>query len=275
MTMLRAAPLICLRLVPSRACRARVTGLRAFASASSPPPTDDGERTSSASIVVDRVYVGPLCKPIRYLKRVSVLTCTSSLIAAPLLLYVGSDNVPLAGQIAFSGLVLLAGLGSTWLLHFFTSGYVHALYRALPAGAEGVKTKGADSAGMISARLLTFFAQPTTVRFRLAGGTVPLVDHWNPLVSFDARLLDEAGAETGATKRLYVEGQCFEDKRLLRQLMGRDLEPDEREFDEFDLPSWAQDDSLDAQLEDDLQREHSVAAQLILAHDDAGNTNDD
>ena len=181
------------------------------------------------------LYRGPLSKPIRVLKKVSVVTCASSAIAAPLLLYAGSETVPLAAQAAFSGLVLLAGWGSTGLLHYFTTGYVHALEapRAAEDGADAsTRGKPHDDDVILTAHLLTFFARPTMARFRV-GATSPLVDHWNPLVSFDAEL------EGGGQKRLFVQGEHFQDKRLLRKLLRRPLDEDEMKYSEFDAPDWA------------------------------------
>ena len=165
-----------------------------------------------------------------------------------------SETVPLAAQAAFSGLVLLAGWGSTGLLHYFTTGYCHKLEAGPPADADAVAGAGADADAntqtrtqskpkprqyadddVVTAHLLTFFARPRQARFRV-GSTTAIVDHWNPLVTFEAEL------ENGERKRLFVQGEHFEDKKLLRKLLARPLDEDERTFTEFDVPDWAKDE---------------------------------
>ena len=203
------------------------------------------QQKTEASSTAQLLYRGPLAKPIRVLKKVSVVTCASSAIAAPLLLYAGSETVPVAAQAAFSGLVLLAGWGSTGLLHYFTTGYCHKLEAEAVAGADAdtdaeaskkTTTRQYADDDMLTAHLLTFFARPRQARFRV-GATTALVDHWNPLVSFEAEL------ESGERKRLFVQGEHFEDKKLLRKLLARPLDEDERKFTEFDVPDWAKDEA--------------------------------
>jgi len=237
---LRVAPGIAAVLpVPFRAgcfgLQHRLCSSSSSGGARAPDERDDAATNGSAADGPKLVYVGALAKPIRVLKRVSVVTCISSLIAAPLLLVAGSDTVPVAAQIAFSSLILAAGLGSTGLLHYFTKGYIHALYE-LPAAADGDGDgDGAANATVYEAKLLKFYAKPKFPTFELADVT-PLPEHWNPFVSFQTPLSD------GSTMKLFVQGAFMEDKEVLKKLLGRKLDEDEKSFEEFDLPSWAKDE---------------------------------
>ena len=88
---------------------------------------------------------------------------------------------------------------------------------------------------MYEAKLLRFYSVPKYPTFTLPDVT-PLPEHWNPFVSFECNLSD------GSTMKLFVQGAFMEDKSLLKALLGRALDEDEKSFEEYDMPSWAKDE---------------------------------
>ena len=162
------------------------------------------------------------------LKRVSVTTCGLSLTVMPaLLLTSGNASVPLAGKIAISGVVALAGVGSTGddaayleraasckslfcftaMLHFFMRSYIHKLYQ-----------NGEDN---FTAHGLSFFGFHKENSFDLKD-VEPLPESFNPFVTFEAN-----------GTAYFIQAGFFEDKKLLRTFIGRPLTEDEREYEEL------------------------------------------
>ena len=73
------------------------------------------------------VYEGPLKQPVKLVKIFSLTTCTASLVGVPLLVYFGKEGVPLVAKLGMVSIVGIIGIGSTFLLHWLTKGYVRKM----------------------------------------------------------------------------------------------------------------------------------------------------
>jgi hypothetical protein len=87
-----------------------------------------GDQTQAEEV---KIYQGAFNDVIRTLKRVSLTTCVMGGLSTPAFLMLGAESVPLAANAALTGIVLLATVGPTVLLHAFTKPYILSLY-ALP-----------------------------------------------------------------------------------------------------------------------------------------------
>ncbi|XP_011409908.1 PREDICTED: uncharacterized protein C1834.10c-like [Amphimedon queenslandica] len=74
------------------------------------------------------VYVGPLSKPIRLLKIFSMTTAALTVSLSPVLVYFGNPATPLVARVAMSTIVLMAGVSTTLLLHWFVKSYITRMY---------------------------------------------------------------------------------------------------------------------------------------------------
>ena len=74
------------------------------------------------------VYEGPLSSTVKYIKTFSLATCVASLIGTPILIAYGKERIPMAGKIAVGATVLLMGVSTTLILHWFTRVYVHRMF---------------------------------------------------------------------------------------------------------------------------------------------------
>ena len=164
------------------------------------------------------LYTGGHADVIRTLKRVSLTTCVIGLFSTPFFLTLGSEAVPMAANVALTGIVLLATCGPTILLHAFTKPYIFALRILPPPPSSSEPGKGKEKEDVyFSADTIDFTSRRKTTTFRLSD-VKPLPQSTRPFVSFSA------------CDRLYfVHGETFPDKALLVKLLGRPLKPTEVE----------------------------------------------
>jgi len=97
-----------------------------------PPPAE--ERTDDVVL-----YEAPFAAATLRLKRVSITTAAVSFVGLPSLLLLQYGTIPAAGQLAVSGTAILAAVGSTVLLNWCITPYVHRLER-IGGSAEIVAT---------------------------------------------------------------------------------------------------------------------------------------
>eukprot|EP01134_Creolimax_fragrantissima_P000005 CFRG0005T1 len=105
---------------------------RGFVDAASPFFTHLAVTTRAMSKIkkapeISPFYTGPLSAALKKLKFLSLSSCAATVLSTPVLFCMES-GIGMTGRIAFSSLVLLAGVGSTGLIHFFTKTYVHRMY---------------------------------------------------------------------------------------------------------------------------------------------------
>ena len=179
------------------------------------------------------LYEAPLAAPIKSLKRVSVTTAMLSLTIPPAMVFAGSESVPLSGQIAVAATTMIASIGSTAAIHFLFSPYVLRLSQVLEA-AEGAaeaeqhreqQPPPLESSSVLEAHTMTLFGGEAASQFRVNQvvpfGTKPP----RPFVNFGTT----AEASSSSADRYYfVHTSIFEEKKLLRHLLGRPLKDDER-----------------------------------------------
>ena len=149
------------------------------------------------------VYVGPFAGVTLRLKRVSVATASLGLMGIPALTYLNSD-VPLSGQVAVSGTALLAAVGSTVLLNYCVTPYVHEIVR---------------DGDQFTATTVNIFGFRADTTFRI-GDVVGAAQSGTsrPFCNFVA-----AGVP------MYIHGELFDDKELLEKFLQRPLTKSELE----------------------------------------------
>eukprot|EP00123_Amoebidium_parasiticum_P022638 comp91594_c0_seq1/m.48572 comp91594_c0_seq1/g.48572 ORF comp91594_c0_seq1/g.48572 comp91594_c0_seq1/m.48572 type:complete len:300 (-) comp91594_c0_seq1:211-1110(-) len=161
------------------------------------------------------VYTGQLSAVLRRLKLLSITSCTLSLIGTPILYSMQSGISPL-GKAIFGTMVMITGVGSTGLIHFFTKPYIHRLWFKLDVAPENTsKTpenttentvlEGQTAAdgngesenpvvgtrrrqqlkGELTAETLSIFAKPVMHTFRLDEVQAPSTGR--PFVSFQTK----------------------------------------------------------------------------------------
>ena len=162
--------------------------------------------STSDSKVTELHYESPLAASVRSLKRVSLTTAALSLTIPPALILNAVDNVPLSGQIAVTCVTLGASLGSTALIHYLTCPYVLSMRRLTGEGTD-VDT--------FEATTMSLFGFEKKSSFQLSQ-VEPQPNTARPFVSFRA-----------ADRFYFIHGSMFDDKRLLRRLLGRPLKEDE------------------------------------------------
>ena len=179
------------------------------------------QRLLSSRTEEDRsvIYEAPLAAPIKSLKKVSVTTAMLSLAIPPAVVFQGSESVPLSGQIAITAVTLLASLGSTSAIHFLFSPYVLSMARVNSTPDESSTTGPPGKSGdqTFEVNTMTLFASEQTSTFKLSEARPTPSSTKRPFVSF-----------IGAGKPLFVHGSVFEDKGLLRKLLGRPLKETEK-----------------------------------------------
>ncbi|GMH67895.1 hypothetical protein TL16_g08522, partial [Triparma laevis f. inornata] len=169
-------------------------------STSSPPSTSPTSSSSSPNPILK--YIGPFSSLTHRLKRVSLLTATFG-ISLPITSLLTSSTVPAIGQIAVTGTALTTAVGSTLLLNYCVSPYVHKLEKV--------------NENDYSAVTVNMFAQKMSTTFTL--DQIELSDSLNrPFCNFIANGMP-----------MYVHGELLNDKKLLKSLMKRNLTKSEIE----------------------------------------------
>jgi len=164
---------------------------RTFSSAPAPPTIKD-------------IYEGPFAGTTLRLKRVSVMTATIGLFGMPLLVYLNTGT-PLMGTLAVSGTATLAAVGSTVLLNYCVTPYVHTIT------TTDDEMYTATTATMYGTRKQTDFALADVVGTAKAKSS-------RPFCNFTAK-----------DTPMYIHPEIFNDKNLLKQLLQRPLTKPEME----------------------------------------------
>ncbi|GMI08901.1 hypothetical protein TrVE_jg2099 [Triparma verrucosa] len=146
-------------------------------------------------------YVGPFANLTHRLKRVSLLTASIGLILPLTSLYTTS-SVPPIGQIAVTSVALTTAVGSTALLNYCVSPYVHRL---------------SEREGRFEAVTVDFWARKINTKFELDDVTSSSALA-RPFCNFVAKGVP-----------MYVHGELMNDKKLLKRLVKRELSKGERE----------------------------------------------
>ncbi len=153
------------------------------------------------------IYQSPFAPVTLRLKRVSIVTAALGLVGMPALVALNSGSVPALGQLAVGGTASLAAVGSTMLLNFCVTPYVHEM------------TKEGDSDPLFTATTANMLGMLVKTEFKPADVT-SMVESGSsrPFVNFFAN-----------GKPMYIHGELFDDKLLLKQLLKRPLTKSEIE----------------------------------------------
>lgn len=92
--------------------------------ATSPAGSQGAEEAAKDKVIL---YEGPLVRTLARLKKVSLTSCTLTVVFVPLSVYAGNPSMPLVSKIAVAATVGFFGLVTTGLLHRVSKAYVCAL----------------------------------------------------------------------------------------------------------------------------------------------------
>jgi hypothetical protein len=143
------------------------------------------------------VYVGSMSHTLKKVKLLSITSCALSMLGAPVITFWTAPTLPLAVKTAVSIAMVLFGAGTTGLLHWFSSPYVHKLLWT-PGSSE------------MEVHTLTWLA--TTSKHTIRLDSVGPAETQRPLVTFAAD-----------GKFYYVDGANFvtpAGKELRQKLLG-------------------------------------------------------
>ena len=73
------------------------------------------------------VYTGSMSGTLKKVKMLSITSCALSMLGAPAITFWTASTLPIAVKTAVSMSLVLLGAGTTYLLHWFSSPYVHKL----------------------------------------------------------------------------------------------------------------------------------------------------
>ena len=167
----------------------RALPLRAFSSTPSPP------------LPQTTIYTGPFTGVTLRLKRVSIFSATVGSIGLPWLIYV-TEKTAMAAS-AVGGTAMLAAVGSTLLLNYCTNPYVHSITKS-----SSDNTLTITQANMLGMRKQTSVCMDTQcIRPDQEKGT-----NLRPFCNF-----------IGNGQPFYIHGEVFDDKKILKKLLGRKL----------------------------------------------------
>lgn len=168
---------------PLCACRQRQLSTTPSAAAARDLPKD-----------FNLVYDGPLKKAVKAIKIFSISTSVCVVLGTPALVLLGNPGVPLIGRVAISSLVVLLGLTTTFVLHWFTKSYVTRMWHSSKKDHLVVHT-------------LNLLARTKEKEFAVAEAGPP-----GNVASFATF---KAGGD-----RFFLHTEVFEDKNLLSRILG-------------------------------------------------------
>ena len=186
------------------------------------------------------LYEGPFAQLTLRLKRISLMSAVIGIVGLPALsMFYGGGSIPVSGQLAIIGTAGVAAVGSTALLGYCFSPYVHTLERLSPSatsnkneedGVDATTTTNNESMNanenllrivtrdILARRVETIF-DPTTDVFP------PPTNNSRPFCNFMVRGLP-----------MYVHKEMIHDLKLRLQLLGeeppQDLEPKKKSDDD-------------------------------------------
>lgn len=140
------------------------------------------------------VYDGPLKQAVKAIKIFSISTSVCVLLGAPVLVVLGNPGVPVLGRVAISSIVVLLGLTTTLILHWFTKSYVTRMWHSRDKDQLVIHT-------------LSLLARTKQKEFAVSEAGPP-----GNVASFATF---KAGRE-----RFFLHTEVFEDKNLLSRILG-------------------------------------------------------
>lgn len=140
------------------------------------------------------VYEGPLKQAVKAIKIFSVSTSVCVVMGTPVLVLLGNPGVPLIGRVAISSIVVLIGLTTTFVLHWFTKSYVTRMWHSSEKDQLVVHT-------------LSLLARTKQKEFAVVEAGPP-----GNVASFATF---KAGGD-----RFFLHTEVFEDKNLLSRILG-------------------------------------------------------
>lgn len=137
------------------------------------------------------VYNGPLAKPVRMMKGVSMTSSALTLVGMPMVL--AAQPEVMVGQIAMCGTVMLFSLGTTTLFHLLFRPYISKIHL--------------DEQGQqLSVETFSLLAQPKQTSFCVEE-IKPIGKSFHPMVSFYAK-----------DHPFFLHPECVQDEQLLKQI---------------------------------------------------------
>lgn len=94
---------------------------------------EESQKSTEEHIVA---YEGGLNRAVKYVKRFSICSCFLTIVSAPIIILMPTTSVPLMGRVALSTTALAFGLGTTFLVHWFSKPYVLRMLIHPPAGTK-------------------------------------------------------------------------------------------------------------------------------------------
>ena len=140
------------------------------------------------------VYTAPLKGAVKAVKVFSLTTAVLALLGSPILVWMGNPSVPVAGRIAISTVVVLAGVSTTALLHWLVKGYIMQLHYN-------------DKSQMAAAYTLSVLGRQRRNEFHISDARPPT--SMTGFSTFQAK-----------SKSYFMHTEVFEDKKLLSALLG-------------------------------------------------------
>lgn len=83
---------------------------------------------SALELIGDKVYMSPFSTTLQRVKRLSFISCVLSVISAPTMVILSPPHVPLQGTLSMASVVVAFGIGTTYALNKFSSGYITTIY---------------------------------------------------------------------------------------------------------------------------------------------------
>jgi hypothetical protein len=162
------------------------------------------EQTQEASLV----YEGPFASLTLKLKRISLISACIGIVGLPAISLFGASSVPATGQLAIIATAGLTAVGSTALLGYCFSPYVHTLERLGGSGADDVDIKHSlvkiITRDILARRIETVFDPATDV-------SPPPKNNSRPFCNFMVKGLP-----------MYVHPELIDDYKLRVQLLGEE-----------------------------------------------------
>jgi len=154
------------------------------------------------------VYEGPFASLTLKLKRISLISACIGIVGLPAISLFGASSVPATGQLAIIATAGLTAVGSTALLGYCFSPYVHTLERLVGSGADDGDMKPPlvkiITRDILARRIETVFDPTTDV-------SPPPKNNSRPFCNFMVKGLP-----------MYVHPELIDDYKLRVQLLGEE-----------------------------------------------------
>jgi len=161
------------------------------------------------------IYEAPFAGVTLRLKRVSLSTAVVGFFGMPTVLYFQSGAIPIAGQLAVSGTALVAAIGSTALLNWCVTPYVHRIELENVLSNDNNDPKMKKNNDQVKATYANIFGIRKTITF----DPRTEVHHLDPSGKKMFRPFVNFFVKPDMLP-LYVHPELIEDKSFRRQLVG-------------------------------------------------------